>query len=141
MPAPAIHQIATSPLPQQITVTMASSGGHEALWAAIIAFMGTVLTITVGTVTYFLNKRTKEQELLIGALEFLGGGTQKRSVGIAVGRYFAEKIGMKDLMEHVFSSQMVHLKKGGHDRDETSNDILERQNYRDIEEILKKWRE
>src|SRR5579862_9416859 len=90
--------VATMALPDHITVTFMGGGGHEAAWVGVLAFVGTVLTIVVGLVTFKLNSRAKEQELLLGALDFLGGGTQKRAVGIAVSEYYADRVGMKELI-------------------------------------------
>jgi hypothetical protein len=75
------------------------------LGAAIVAVCGVAMT-------NIITRRTKERELLISALQFLTGGTQRRSVGIAMLRKYAlENKGLRELVLTVFAAQILHLRE------------------------------
>ena len=129
-----LNHDAIAQLPNHVTVSM-TGGGSIDPW---LALFGTVLTVVVGLVTFLVSRKAKQQELLLGALDFLCGGTQKRAVGIAVAEYYANEIGMRPLIVQVLIAQQIHLRSGGHDQPDSDSKV-EQKNYQEIARILRTW--
>jgi hypothetical protein len=103
-----------------------------AILAAIIAFIG-------GLAAAYITKRSKDQELFLNALNFLTGGTQKRSVGIAIITDYAERRGMRSVATLIFNAQRKHLEDKRHHIDPPTR-LIEKFNYDQMTEIIEYWK-
>lgn len=142
-------------IPNHILVTLDGSNGFGGLVTALLALFGTVLTVVVGFVTVITTKNAKEQELLVKSLEFLGGGTQKRAVGIALAEWYGRNWRQREMISNILRAQRLYLAKSlsksePGENDEDSKDFsksktskeykdLEQLNLRRIDEILSNW--
>jgi hypothetical protein len=84
--------------------------------AAAGAVLAALLALMSALVVNWITKRTKDKELFQSALEFLTGGTQKRSVGISIIRNYAEQHSKRDVASRIFVAQMLHLYDEGYGR-------------------------
>jgi hypothetical protein len=118
----------------EAAVVAAAITGAGAIIAAGIAFTGV-------TITNIVAKRLKERELLISALQFLEGGTQKRSIGIALFKKYAEEDpDLREAISTIFLAQMLHLEDRGHAGAESDRKI-EKFNYRAMRWSIDHWAE
>ena len=120
---------------------------EDTLWKIIIACSGAATTIIGAFIAYAgvraanalkrLEQETRNRELVKSSLEFLTGGTQKRTVGIALLKDRVEE-GMisKDTATAILLGQAAHL------RDSDNKDAerpIEQHNLRTIEAMLSQW--
>lgn len=105
---------------------------------------GALLTLLGGLVGHVITRQTRERELFQSSLAYLTGGTQKRSVGIALLRYYVEssmfRKKKKEMVIRIFLAQMRHLEDKGHHTDQASRRI-ELFNYRLMEETVSDWQD
>lgn len=92
--------------------------GDAKVVAALIAAGGAIaaalLALISALIVNVISKRAKEGELFQNALELLTGGTQKRSVGIAIIQKYAEEYSRRDVASRIFVAQMLHLHDEGY---------------------------
>lgn len=116
----------------ETAIVAAAITGAGAIVAAAIAATGVAITNIV-------TRRLKERELLISALQFLTGGTQKRSIGIAlIGKYADEDPGLQEAASTIFVAQMLHLEDQGRAGPDSDRQI-ESFNYRTMRRAVDRW--
>lgn len=105
-----------------------------------VAVLGSVLTAAVAVVTLRINKRSKDQELIIDALEFLGGGTQKRAAGIALAEHFGDNSQFRRLLLPVLQAQTIYLKgKLAEPPTPDEDRRLEQHNFERLTAVIESW--
>ena len=115
-------------------IVAASAQAAAIIVGAFIAYAGVRAANTLKK----LEQDVKNRELVKSSLEFLTGGTQKRTVGITLLKDLVEKdmIG-KNIATTILRGQAEHLK-------DTNNKepgrLIEKYNLEEIETLLNEWR-
>lgn len=106
---------------------------------AVVGALCTAFFALIGVLAAnYFTKRSKDQELFLNALNFLTGGTQKRSVGIAIITYYAERRGMRSVATLIFNAQRKHLEDEEH-HTESPKRSIEKYNYDQMGKIIHDW--
>lgn len=116
------------------TVAAAVIGGSVALFGSVLAVASAVVTLTV-------NKRAKYQELAIDALEFLGGGTQKRAIGIALAEHLGRDPHLRKMLLPVLQAQRIYLQKKLGEPEGTDDVGLEEYNLERLKAVIDRFAE
>lgn len=134
---------------EQLKTLLGGDSAHGSLSLASLAvnptLLGVLITATLGLfgvwIANVITGNLKDQELFLKSLEFLEGGTQKRSIGIAVLKIYADsgvKKGRREAAAIIFRAQMFHLETGRHHVRPYDNRI-EAFNFHIMNEILTDW--
>jgi hypothetical protein len=108
-------------------------------WIAAVAVVaGAFLALVSALIVNAITKRLKERELFQSALAFLDGGTQKRSIGIAIIKKYADDHRLENVAATIFVTQIMHLVDGNQHTEKAERKI-EYFNYLIMKSYVRNW--